>query len=424
MGELGQTLEMPLKRPEPLVQPTKPPTPEILRPEVGITITHHLPDYPEYNWLSLEKDGGFQKMCEHLKSQGVTAQRFDARWNHITPNTDSNLNTEYVDRLSRISEIGTASGLDNILVLSSPPEWAIKLAKTDPPAFVKAFESYVDTVFSSLSAESIPPKEIQLFNELNMNNFTPEALLPNMENCMDIVRQKMQTHFEKNLPLVATLQVSTIGSHGEIPLFKKDSVGFIQKYQTFLEKFDGVKLDYYPGIWHQPNASLEKYRKNLGFLWKTWKNRNNAELDAIPKTPKDMLRVFTDMELLEQTLTAMKPLSDKGVKFGIGEIGVPSMRPFETEAMKSEHQKLQTIGVSLILSRLPPLIKKFNLTEVGIYSLMDEPTREAGIFNWGLYDKNGNPKHIEEKLDKLIARINPSARERLQEIAAIQKPLS
>ena len=59
----------------------------------------------------------------------------------------------------------------------------------------------------------------------------------------------------------------------------------------------------------------------------------------------------------------------------------------------------------IVARKLRPLIEKFHITDVGIYSEIDEPTPELGIFDWGIRDKSGQPKHVEGYLAKLIARI-------------------
>ncbi|HCM81982.1 MAG: hypothetical protein UW52_C0055G0004 [Candidatus Gottesmanbacteria bacterium GW2011_GWA1_44_24b] len=419
MGEIAPT--SPVIEPKPPSPEIKPvplnPEPKIFRPNVGVTITHHLPD-TDYSWLSLEKDGGFAKTTEKLVKDGITDQRFDIRWNRVQPDNNQPPDEHYLERSKTIVEIGHEKGLKNIIVLSSAPAWALELARTNPAAFSESYAKYVDTVFSALAKNGgIPPAEIQIFNELNMRNYTPAELLPNLDSCISILRTKSEKYFGEKIPLVATLQVSSPLSLTSIPSFMEGAIPFIKKHQDLLAKFDQINVDYYPGVWHQPMKSIKKHLKHIDYYIKALHYRNDPEKAQTLQTPLDVFRTFGNMELLEQSLDALQPLAQKGVKIGIGEVGVPSIAPFETETMMAEHQKLQTLGTAIVLRKLQPIIEKYHLTGVGVYSLMDEPEREAGAFNWGLYDKDGKEKHIVGKFAELLSRIRPTPRESLEDIA-------
>lgn len=260
MEEIGPVIEPRLVTSE-RHPASPPPTPEAPLPGVGLTITHHLPDF-DYSWLSLEKDGGFSKIIEKLKKDGITNQRFDIRWNRVQPDNNQSVNEHYLDRSKTIAEIGHEKGLKNTVVLSSAPKWALELAKTNPAAFSENYAKYVDAVFSTLAKNNgVPPVEIQIFNELNMKNYTPSELLPHLESCMDIVRAKSEQYFGKKLPLIATLQVSTPLTLKSFLGVMEGALSFIQKRQALLGRFDQINLDYYPGIWHHPPETMKRYIK-------------------------------------------------------------------------------------------------------------------------------------------------------------------
>lgn len=376
------------------------------KPKTGITITHHLPDV-NYPWLSLEEDGGFKNTMERLREAGVTKQRFDIRWNRVAPTSAGETDSAYLKRCARIAEIGSEIGLDNLVVLSSAPKWALRLAKTDPDSFIKSYQTYIDTVFSNLSGTSIkPPSGIQIFNELNMRSSTPTELLPLLPRCVEVVRDQAKIHFGKELPVVATLQVSSSLALESIPGLLEGARHFIKDHQDLLQQFDQIDLDYYPGIWHQPKEAMRKHLKNIGYYRRAFSGRNDPGKVTELQTPLDVFRTFGDMELLKHTLDDLKPLAERGIKIGIGEVGIPSISAFETEEMKKEHQKLQTVGLGIILRRLRPIVENYNLTGVGIYSLMDEPGREVGLFNWGLYDNKGNERHFVKDVARFARAIS------------------
>jgi hypothetical protein len=110
---------------------------------------------------------------------------------------------------------------------------------------------------------------------------------------------------------------------------------------------------------------------------------------------------------LEDTISALQPLKDKGTKIGIGEIGVPSVLPFETKALN--HDQFQKFGVGVVLWELAPIVRDLQLSEVGMYQLFDEPVPEVGLFDWGLFQKDGTPKAIVDKLPRLLSYVkNPA----------------
>jgi len=386
---------------------------EILRPNVGIMITHHLADFSDqYPWLSLEENGGFSQICDKLHSNGVTQQRFDMRWNRIQPDVQErdnqiikgSIDSEYLDRSRKIADIGSQKGLENTIVLSSVPQWALELTKTDPDGFRKAYSEYVDIVFSTLSNHGgNPPEAIQIFNELNMGNYTPGALMPHLESCVDIVRNASQKYFQKDIPLEATLQVNSLPLK-TIPGEVTGAIPFIEQNQNLLSKFNKIKLDYYPGIWHQPPETIAKWIQNADYFLNILRYRDNPDkLAALNHPARAFVSAFRNMDLLEKTLQRLEPLRKNGLQIGIGEIGVPSIVVFDRPGL--DHEKLQTLGIGVVLTHLRSLISKYNLTDIGIYSLMDEPAPEVGAFNWGLYRKDGTPKHVVGKLSQLLKRV-------------------
>jgi hypothetical protein len=400
MGGSDATFENPL-----------PHNPETPGKGISIGITHHLPDFqnnPDYDWLSLDENGGYATMCEKLKNDGVTDIRFDVRWNRVQPDAADSLkgetDTDYIDRSAKIADIGKKMGLENTLVLSSIPKWALNLAKTDPESFRQAYGIYVDMVFSNLAKHKVKaPAAVQIFNELNMSNYTPDALLPQIESCMSLIKEAGSRYFGMDIPLVATLHVSALPFKA-LPGVAWNAGHFIDSHRDLLSKFDEIKLDYYPGIWHQPPEEIIQWTKNIGYFLDILKFRNDpAELAELNHPARAFIDAFKNMGKLEETLKMLQPLQEQGIEIGIGEIGVPSIVPFDRPGL--DHEKLQTLGVGVVLAQLNNLTAKYNLNNIGIYSLMDEPAPEIGAFNWGLYRKDGTPKRIIRSLPQLIKLI-------------------
>lgn len=71
-------------------------------------------------------------MCEEMKSDGVTAQRFDIRWKTVQPDKEGPVNNDYINRSKKVMEIGRQAGIDSHIILSNPPTWAIELAQKKP----------------------------------------------------------------------------------------------------------------------------------------------------------------------------------------------------------------------------------------------------------------------------------------------------
>lgn len=382
----------------------------IPKPAVGITMDHHMADF-DYPSMSLEKNGGFFQACEKLRTDGVTAQRFDIRWYTLQPEKSGKTDETYLARSKKILEIGKKAGLESNIILSSPPNWAVELARRNPGDFIRAYESYVDTVFSALSADGgQPPAEIQIFNELN-TSFTPKELLPHLEACMKIVREKSDLYFQTRIPLTATINVSTPMTLKTVPRMMPESASsFIANHESLLQKFDAVKLDYYPGIWHIPKETLGLYLKNWKYFVDAFRARNSENrVAALPKPIMMFVRSFGNMELLDRVLGELEPFQKRGIKVGISEIGVPTFALLETPAMKESHQKLQALGVSVMMWKLRPLIMKHGITDIGLYSEIDDLTQgheplNIG-FNWGMVDKDGTPKPLYGKLARLISRV-------------------
>jgi hypothetical protein len=392
---------------EHIINPETPP-----QPPVEITVTHHLPDSDpkQSEWLSLENGGGFETKSKELKDMGFTKHRFDARWNKLIPKKpkgNSGIDAAYLKRIADVHEIGNRVGLDSIVVLSSAPKWALKLAKRHPDQFAEAYTSYIDTVFQALKERGgNPPSAIQIFNELNMSNYTPHELLGVIPQCIDIVNQKSLDYFGLHIPLVATLQVSSPVTLKSIPGFMKGASPFITNNQLLLEKFDEIKLDYYPGIWHQPKNVMRKYLANAGYFLKALIYRNKpGKIASLDRDHDLFTSAFQNMNLLEDVLAQLKPLQDKGKQIGIGEIGTPSIVPFDTKASRPDHERLQTLGTATVVRNLRTLVKKFDLKEIGLYSLMDESKPELGVFNWGLYRKDGVPKDVVKQIPLILSQI-------------------
>src|ERR1700733_8599655 len=155
----------------PIVQPENP-TEEILSPEkikpfdLKFYVTDHSPDSEETG-----NPEELRKLYEDIKKDGVTSVRYDWRWNKIEPDQDD-FQQESLGRYGKAIEIMKDAGLEApTVVLSSIPEWALKLYKEKKPSFFEGYRKYVRHVQESLSAASGKTgqlvERVQVLNELN-----------------------------------------------------------------------------------------------------------------------------------------------------------------------------------------------------------------------------------------------------------------
>ena len=370
-------------------------SPEISHSRVGITISQHITFFESTSPLEIEGTDAFSQLCREFKEVGADKQRVDWRWDNVEPD-QGNADYSYLARSRKLSEIASREGIGTTIVLTHTPKWALELVKKDHSAFIGAYEDYVDNVFSALAPGDKPPvipANIQIFNELNSPLYTPDELLPLIPDCVRVLKAKSLHYFHKEIPLIATLNVTEIPLKS-LPKILHRPKEFIAEHQPLLGQFDEIALDYYPGIWHLPAKTITTYLTNLPYFIKAFSNRNSRENFNKLTPPLFAFRtIFGNMDLLEQTLQQLRPLAREGKIITIGEIGVPTLIPFERSAIKEEHGKMQALGVLIMFSRLRRLIHDYDIKNVGLYCLTNKPEPE-GPFELGWIRNDGTKKYM------------------------------
>ncbi len=367
---------------------------EILGHRVTISVDQHFAYFDKP--LVTEEADNLSLLFHEMRTMGVDKLRIDWKIEDVMPE-QGQIDHGKLERLQKITEIAHESGLKSAIVLAHTPEWAVKLAKKNPEAFIKAYQDYVDVVFNALTPEGKPsmtPSNIQAFNELNMQSYTPNVLLQHIPMCANILREKSQQYFGKKISIMATLAVhaSPVKS---VPKFMYRSLEFIQENQDVLSNFDEIGLDYYPGIWHLPKKTIDLYWKNRKYFIQAFQARNNpTKVELLRQNaPIDMFKqAFGNMDLLEETLEALQPLKKK---LSIAEIGAPMIIPLETPAIRKENEKLQALAVLIMAMKLRPLLKKYTIEEVGLYCITNKPKSEAlGFYEWGWVQNDGERNYM------------------------------
>lgn len=268
-----------------------------------------------------------------------------------------------------------------------------------PKAFVKAFETYTDTVLGSLAqdgASPIVPESIQAFNELNVPMYTKKELLASIPACVDIIRQVSIQKFGTELPVMTTLSVGN-PLLGNLPL--QNPINFIRENPDVLKNFDKVGLDYYPGIWHIPKETAKLYWKNRDYFINIFKARNRpSEFEALIKNPPNQMfrEAFGNMDLLEKTIQALQPY---GKQLSISEVGAPTILALDNSLLRKEHEKWQELATRIMAMGLSRVMDTYNINEVSFYCLTNKPSIKKppdseGPFEWGWLRDTGEKKEI------------------------------
>lgn len=100
---------------------------EILGRHVKIGIDEHFSYFKDK--LYAEQTGSMAYIFKEMSDMGVTSHRFDFKWEDVEPK-QGQVDQKQLKRLRDIAETAKQAGLENAIVLSHPPKWAEKLAKS------------------------------------------------------------------------------------------------------------------------------------------------------------------------------------------------------------------------------------------------------------------------------------------------------
>jgi len=86
-----------------------------------------------------------------IKKDGIEQVRYDWDWNLIEQNRGE-INSDQLERFKSAAQIMKEEGLDPLIILSNPPEWAKKLYKENPGEFVTSYKNYTAEVKKAVEA--------------------------------------------------------------------------------------------------------------------------------------------------------------------------------------------------------------------------------------------------------------------------------
>jgi hypothetical protein len=263
-------------------------------PGIEFYVTDHGVRHTEVPLQDLKRM--YAEMVEH----GVTAVRFDWDWKDVSPQPGET-NRSMIGRYREAMQAMQEAGMDEpTLIISSPPDWAMGLYKTDREAFFAAFQNYVEGVSGILEQSGAKVHAAQLFNEVNhafLFKYVDIGDLPRAARITRAALQRAQPDIKLSTSLIASNTNDLMNKTKGLP----DTAGFLDEHEKMLrENFDIISVDYYPGVWHVP-------LKEAGYK------------------PKDM---YKQLGMLE---TVLEKIAGWEKEYEIGEVGFPTNVPYSTE---------------------------------------------------------------------------------------------
>ncbi|MDD4989034.1 MAG: hypothetical protein PHV42_01225 [Candidatus Pacebacteria bacterium] len=273
-------------------------------------VTDHSPD---------DSDAGnpeqLRNLYEDIKKDGITSVRYDWRWNKIAPK-EKGFDQESLVRYAQAAEIMREVGLEApTIVLSSIPQWALDLYKTDKEKFFEEYRNYAEQVKNQLAKSRETTGEtvsrIQVLNELNNTVYTPIEGEDIAKLC-DMTREVFQ-EYNSDIKLVGTLFAGNLPQAISKATFNRVKLGteieeYLETRKEVLEHFDVLAIDYYPGMWHIPLGE---------------KAENGKE-------------IFKQLGLLQKV---MEKVAEMGKEYEIGEVGIQTNIPLIGEKHNEDRQR-------------------------------------------------------------------------------------
>ena len=332
--------------------PEMAPTVEAEKPALEFFVTHHANDFSEYNPERLKE------VLHNLSGMGVNSQRFDIRWSKSRPNRGE-VDHGYLAKSGEVAKTAQEAGLSSIVVLSSPPKWAMELYKTDKEAFFKEYRSYVSGVREALGAVGVEPLNVQIFNELNNTVYTPKEIVGDLPQFCAIAREV----FGDEVRLTETVLAGNLTDKLTATGLQTGVMKFLSDYGEILKSsFDVISVDYYPGLYHLPIKEARGIGKKL----------------------------FKQTGYLEKVL---ETISTWGKEIEVGEVGFPTLKGID-RVRSIGNDRRQRYAFDVFAMSIKPLVEKFGIKRIGFYQVFDETPTELGVLNFGLWDKDGNPKSV------------------------------
>jgi hypothetical protein len=341
------------------------PKKEKIKPfDLKFYVTDHSPDSEETG-----NPEELKKLYEDVKKDGITSVRYDWRWNKIEPGKDD-FQQESLGRYGKATEVMKDVGLEvPTIVLSSIPEWALKLYKENKQAFFEEYGKYVKQVQEELTAAHEKTgqlvERVQVLNELNNTVYTPIA----PEDIPELIRITRETLREYNpdIKLIGTLfagNLPKVISHFGVKL-GTEVAEYMGKNTEMLKQFDVLAVDYYPGMWHIPLVEAQQNGKEI----------------------------FKQLGLLKET---METIAGWGKEYELGEVGIQTNIPGMSTGHNEDRQRY---FYDVFFREFKHMLLDFQERgielpgHVGLYEAMDEAPKKGNVMGKILRKLTPFPEH-------------------------------
>ncbi|MBI4779016.1 hypothetical protein HY797_01010 [Candidatus Falkowbacteria bacterium] len=312
--------------------------------DINVFVTDHSPDN-----LDTGSKENLKKLYGDVARDGIDQVRYDFHWGKLEKKSGE-FDQELLGRYQDAKSAQEAAGLkEPIIILSNPPEWAIKLYKEGKKEeFYDEFRKYAEEVKNGLEqAGGKKVTTIQILNELNNKVYTPVAVEDMPELCW--ITREVFKEYNPDLKLSATLVAGNLAK-----LAGEDIKEFLPKFKEIKDDFDKIVIDYYPGTWHYPMGDI---KKKLALSW--------------PPTKEIFKQLVKQFDLLKEVF---EEVASWGKDYEMGETGMPTKFPWGGE-------KAQRYFYDIFFRQFKHMMLDFKERKmklpsaVGLYEAIDEPPK-------------------------------------------------
>lgn len=312
--------------------------------DIDVFITDHSPD----NFDTGKKEN-LKKLYDDVAHDGIDMVRYDWHWGKLE-NKPGEFDQELLGRYKDAKKAQEEAGLkEPIIILSNPPEWAIKLYKEGKKEeFYEEFRKYAEEVKNGLEqAGSKKVTTVQILNELNNKVYTQVAVQDIPELCR--ITREVFKEYNSDIKLSATLVAGNLAKFAG-----EDIKEFLPKFKEIKGNFDKIVIDYYPGTWHYPMGDI---KKDLTLSW--------------PPTKEIFKSLVKQFDLLKEVF---EEVASWGKDYEMGETGMPTKFPWGGE-------KSQRYFYDAFFRQFKHLMLDFKErglklpSAIGLYEAIDEPPK-------------------------------------------------
>ncbi|HSW88777.1 MAG TPA: hypothetical protein VLG12_06470 [Candidatus Saccharimonadales bacterium] len=334
------------------------------------------------------------RLYSRLKGTRIKSVRYDWRWGNDQP-VRYGFDSEQMKHNQIVREVMQDVGLEapTIILLSSPPKWAVDMYKRGDEAgreqFYSAYRKYAVEVKRVMDeGRGEPIKQIQIMNELNNTIYTPIAT-EHIPRICEITRDIFGPDVKLSATVLATnLYNNPVGKRIGTPIEE-----YLDKYgQILKDNFDIIGVDYYPSTWHFPAEAV----KETAQLW-----ARSIPRMQMPETHSFFRTLAGNMTLLKKVYGK---LSELGIDHELGEVGRPSKKAVGGE----KYQKLFYEAFFEAYGKMLDEMGEDQRRPLGVdlYMLRDEPANYLTFVpgmkqqQWGILTDKGDEKKAAELFHK------------------------